>query len=68
MLDMRSDGTERSPPVGRNGNQRQTEFQHLPNDEISRRAYDKSLPRDLRKRYQKEEKCRGLRNKQRRSV
>lgn len=38
----------------------------LSDDEISRRARDKSLPANERLRYQKEEKARGLRNKKKR--
>ena len=49
------------------GKQSHTEFQHLRNEDVSRLAHDKSLPRKLRKKYQKEEKCRGLRNKQKRA-
>ena len=38
----------------------------VPDDEISRRARDKSLPGEERRRYQREEKLRGQRNKQKR--
>lgn len=38
----------------------------LSGEEISRRANDKSLPKKERERYKKEEKARGLRNKQKR--
>ena len=43
-----------------------TGLRHLPDEEVSRRARDKSLSGEERKRYQKEEKVRGLRNKQKR--
>lgn len=39
---------------------------HLPDEEISRRARDKTLAGEERRRYQKEEKLRGNRNKQKR--
>ena len=39
---------------------------HLPDEEISARARDKTLSGDERRRYQKEEKLRGNRNKQKR--
>ena len=38
----------------------------IPNDEISRKARDKSIPSSERQRYKREEKQRGLRNKQKR--
>ena len=38
----------------------------IPDEEISRRARDKSLPGSERNRYREEEKVRGLRNKQKR--
>ncbi len=43
-----------------------TGFRDLSDEEISRRARDKSLRPEERKKYQKEEKNRGLRNKQKR--
>jgi hypothetical protein len=46
--------------------QRETEFQNLSDAEISRRARDHSLPRKDRRRYQREEKFRKRRNKQKR--
>lgn len=60
----RSDGTPRSAAVrGRQGNNRDTGLRELTDAEISSRARDKSLPRTERRRYQREEKCRGLRNR-----
>lgn len=49
-------------PMGKR--QRESEFQSLTDEEVRRRARDKSLPRQERRRYQREEKLRGLRNKQ----
>jgi len=46
--------------------QRESEFQSLSDEEVSRRARDKSLPREERRRYQREEKFRGLRSKRKR--
>jgi hypothetical protein len=34
----------------------------VPDDEVRRCARDPALPKKLRRRYQKEEKARGLRN------
>jgi hypothetical protein len=53
--------------VTRRGRQRDTGLASLSNDEIVRRAHDQTLPKDQRKRYEKEEKARELRNKQRRT-
>jgi hypothetical protein len=54
-------------PVSRKGNKRRTEFRELTDAEVSRRAHDKSLPVNVRRAYQQEEKCRLRRNKQKRS-
>lgn len=43
--------------------QRESEFQNLSDDEVVRRARDKALPAVERRRYQREEKFRGLRRK-----
>jgi hypothetical protein len=43
--------------------QRESEFQGLGDEEVSRRARDKSLRREERRRYQREEKFRGLRSR-----
>ena len=40
---------------------------NVPDEEISKKAHDNSLPSDERRRYQTEEKIRGLRNKQKRN-
>jgi hypothetical protein len=53
--------------VSRKGNKRRTEFRELTDAEVSRRAHDKSLPVNVRRAYQQEEKCRLRRNKQKRS-
>jgi len=52
--------------MSRTGRQKQTDLQEVPDEEIQRRAHDRTLPVWVRLKYQKEEKCRGLRNKQRR--
>jgi len=44
-----------------------TGLRDIPDDEISKGARDKSLPKDQRNRYKTEEKVRGSRNKQKRS-
>ncbi len=49
--------------MGRRGRQRDTELAALSDAEISRLAHDKSLSKQKRRRFQKEEKCRGLRNR-----
>lgn len=49
-----------------NENIRDTGLQDISNDKIQRRARDRSLNPQERRRYQKEEKVRGLRNKQER--
>ena len=49
-----------------NHTQRDTGMRGLSDEEISRRARDRSLPGETRKKYQSEEKLRGLRNKQKR--
>jgi hypothetical protein len=46
--------------------QRESEFQNLSDEEVSRRARDRSLPRTERRRYQREEKFRGLRDRRKR--
>jgi len=46
--------------------QRESEFQNLSDEEVARRARDKSLPAAERRRYQREEKFRGLRSKRKR--
>jgi hypothetical protein len=46
--------------------QRESEFQNLSDEEVSRRARDRSLPRAERCRYQREEKFRGLRDRRKR--
>ncbi|MBL8013053.1 MAG: RHS repeat-associated core domain-containing protein [Candidatus Omnitrophica bacterium] len=64
-----------TPPPGLNDpllskggkqNQRDTGLANLSDEEVSRRARDKSLSGEERRRYQKEEKARGTRNKQKR--
>jgi hypothetical protein len=52
--------------VHRKGRQRHTEFQDLTTAEVSRLARDESLPTAVRRKYQKEEKCRMRRNRQKR--
>jgi hypothetical protein len=47
-------------------NVRDTGLAGLSDDEVSRRARDRSLPPEDRRRYQKEEKARKQRNKQKR--
>ena len=49
---------------GRQGNNRDTELRELSEAEISARARDKSLSKHERRRYQREEECRGPRNRQ----
>ncbi len=51
---------------GGSQNLRDSEFAGLSDAEVSRRARDESLPPSERLRYQREEKARGLRNKQKR--
>lgn len=46
--------------------QRDTGMRDLPDEEIARRARDRSLPGETRRKYQTEEKLRGQRNKQKR--
>jgi hypothetical protein len=46
--------------------QRESEFQNLSDEEVARRARDRSLPVVERRRYQREEKFRGLRGKRKR--
>jgi hypothetical protein len=46
--------------------QRESEFQNLSDEEVARRARDRSLPSVERRRYQREEKFRGLRSKRKR--
>lgn len=46
--------------------QRENEFQNLSDEEVSRRAREKSLPPKERLRYRREEKFRGLRDKRKR--
>jgi hypothetical protein len=41
--------------------QRESEFQDLSHEEVARRARDKGRPPATRRRYQREEKFRGLR-------
>lgn len=50
----------------RKGRQRETEFQEMPSEEVSRRARDPALSKAERRRYAKEEKCRKRRNKEKR--
>ena len=52
----------------RKGRQRDSGLADVLDEEIVRRAHDRTLAREDRKRYQREEKARGLRNKQRRSA
>jgi hypothetical protein len=47
----------------RKGNNRDTGLRELTDAEISSLAHDKSLPKAVRQRYMREEKCRGLRNR-----
>jgi len=47
--------------------QRHTDMVALPDEEVSRRARDRRLPRTERRRYQQEEKWRGRRNVKRSS-
>jgi hypothetical protein len=53
--------------MDREGRQRETDFRNVSDEEVARLARDRTLPKKERRRYQKEEKCRGLRNKQRRA-
>ena len=46
--------------------QRESEFQNLSDEEVGRRARDKRLPSAERRRYQREEKFRGLRSRRKR--
>jgi hypothetical protein len=50
----------------RKSDQRDSEFRELSDDQVSALARDQSLPAQLRRRYQREEKARGLRNIQKR--
>ncbi len=43
--------------------QRESQFRSLSDEEVFRRARDQSRPRKERRRYQREEKFRGLRNR-----
>lgn len=53
--------------MSRKGRQRHTDLQHLTDDDIQYGARDPQRTKAERKRFQHEEKCRGLRNKQKRS-
>jgi hypothetical protein len=46
--------------------QRESEFQNLSVEEVARCARDRNLPSVERRRYQREEKFRGLRTKRKR--
>ena len=59
-------GINMSSSQGGKQNIKDTGLINVPNDEISRRARDKNLSGEERRRYQKEEKARGDRNKQKR--
>lgn len=52
--------------MSRKGRQLDTGLAHLSNEQIKAVARNPDMPKPTRKRYQREEKARGLRNKQRR--
>ncbi len=62
-------GCEGSVFCSKGGKQniRDTGLRGIPDDQIQKGARDKSIPKDQRKRYQKEEKARTERNKQKRN-
>jgi len=62
----RLDGLDSMILMASSGNERDTGLRDLSDEEVSRRARDRSLSGEERRRYQKEEKARGLRNKQKR--
>lgn len=52
----------------RRGNQADSEFVQISDEEIIRLAHDRSIGKFLRRRYQREEKVRKRRNRQKEDV